>query len=856
MPLVERALQLRSLAEYADEARQDDGRFVLVSGEAGIGKSSLLEELERALPGARWWWGACDGLFTPRPLGPVHDIEPLAHLLDEDLSREHLFQGILTDLAAEFTVLVVEDIHWADEATLDLLRFLSRRLRRVPALVVATYRDDALAPHHPLVLALGELSIQRATRRINLPPLTLSAVARLCEGSGREAQEVRDLTGGNPFFVAEVLRVGRSSLPGTARDAVLARLATVDDAGLTAAHLAALAGPRIASELYPVLGPPSAVDQLLGCGLLDGSGRELRWRHEIARRTVEESMPAHHQQDGHARILRALLDSGSTDHARIAHHAGGSGDAGTVLEQAPLAAELAAAVPSHREALAHYRLALRFADGAPTALRARLADAAAEQAAVVDLWDESATWRRAALELWHDLGDTLREGDSLCRLSRALWHLCDGRGSMDASRRGLALVEPHGDTPEFAQAAANMAAAYLLDAQVLPAVNLARKAIGLAARLGLPDVRSDALRTEAGAARSQGLAWERPMQRALEVAVEAGLPRQAGAAYTAWADGLIDQLQFPAASQVLAEGLALCEQHDVPAYANGLVGERVRMLELTGRWDEAAADARRHLAKPVLSVPNRLHALVSLARILVRRGQDADDLVAEAADAAESIGDPQWRVPARLLLAERCWLTGDAEEARRHVRAAALAARSGPTARGLVATWQRRLGLPAVEPITEPWTTWLSGDADATARAFDERGAPYAAATALLDGGTEASLRAALARFEALGAQAAAEHTRTRMRAAGLRAVPLGGRSSTRAHPLGLTRREQQILVLLSGGDTNDEIARHLFISVRTVDHHVSAILAKLGVGNRREAAAAARRHGLRRVPPEPAGGT
>lgn len=856
MPLVERSLQLRSLAEYADEARRDDGRFVLVSGEAGIGKSSLLEELERALPDARWWWGACDGLFTPRPLGPVHDIEPLTRLLDADLPRERLFQAVLTELSTQFTVLVVEDIHWADEATLDLLRFLSRRLRRVPALVVSTYRDDALAPHHPLVLALGELSMQRATRRITLPPLTLAAVAQLCEGSSREAQEVRDLTGGNPFFVTEVLCDGRSSLPGTARDAVLARLATVDEAGLTAAHLAALAGPRIAAELYPVLGPPPAIDQLLACGLLDGSGRELRWRHEIARRAVEESMPAHHQADGHARILGALLGARSADHNRIAHHAGGCGDAAAVLEHAPLAAELAAAVPSHREALAHYRLALRFADGAPTALRARLADAAAEQAALVDLWDESATWRRAALELWHELGDTLREGDSLCRLSRALWHLCDGRGSLSASRRGLALVERHGDTPEFAHAAANMAAAYLLDAQVQPARSLAQKAAGLAVELDLPDVLSDALRTEAGTARAQGLPWERPMERALEVAVDAGLARQAGAAYTAWADGLIDQLQFAAADEVLAAGLALCEQHDVPAYANGLVGERVRMLELTGRWDDAAAEARRHLAKPALSVPNRLHALVSLARILVRRGQDADQLVAEAAAAAESIGDPQWRVPAQLLLAERCWLAGDEAEASTHVRAAALAARTGPTARGLVATWQRRLGLPMLETPGEPWTTWLAGDAEATARAFDGLGAPYAAATALLDGGTEASLREALARFEALGAQAAADHTRARMRAAGLRAVPLGGRSSTRSHPLGLTSREQQILVLLSGGDTNDEIARHLFISVRTVDHHVSAILAKLGVGNRREAAAAARRHGLHRLPPEPAGGT
>jgi DNA-binding CsgD family transcriptional regulator len=566
-------------------------------------------------------------------------------------------------------------------------------------------------------------------------------------------------------------------------------------------------------------------------------------------------MPAHHQTQAHAVILRALLDAGSSDHARIAHHAGRTGDAATVLAHAPLAGELAASVPSHREALAHYRLALRFADASPRAIRAELADAAAEQAALVDLWEESASWRRTALELWHDLGDTLREGDSLCRLSRALWHLCDGRGSMDASRRGLSLVEPHGDTPEFARAAANMAAAYMLDAQVPPALSVARKATDQAVRLDLPDVRSDALRTEASALRAQGLAWTGPMQRALDVALEAGLARQAGAAYTAWVDGLIDQFEFDAAQRVLAEGLAMCEQHDVPAYANGLVGERIRILELTGRWDDAAAEARRHLAKAVLSVPNRLHALVSLARILVRRGEDADDLVAEASRAAEGIGDPQWRVPARLLLAERAWLAGDDDEAAGHVRAASFpAVRFGPSARGLVATWQRRLGLPYDESEVKPWSVWLSGDTNGAVQAFDELGAPYAAATVLLDDGGETSLREALSRFEALGAKAAADHTRARMRSAGLRAVPLGGRSSTRAHPLGLTTREQQILVLVCEGGTNEEIARHLFISVRTVDHHVSAILGKLGVGNRREAAAAARRLGLHEPPAAPIG--
>jgi len=850
MPLAERSLQLRSLGDYAAEARQRNGRFVLISGEAGIGKSSLLEELEQAVPDARWWWGACDGLFTPRPLGPVHDIEPLTGLLD-DLTgdaapRERLFQGILAELATDFTVLVVEDVHWADEATLDLLRFLSRRLRSVPAMVVATYRDDGLAAHDPLTLALGELSTQRATRRITLPPLTPAAVALLCEGTGHVPDEVHHLTAGNPFFVAEVLRGPAHGLPSTVRDAVLARLATVSDDGRYAARVAALVGTRIEPTLFPVLGPPTAIDELIGCGLLDGAGSELRWRHEIARRTVEEAMPAHHQPAVHRAILTALLDARSDDHERLAHHAASCGEAAEVLAHAPLAAELAAAVPSHREALAYYRLALDFAADAPPEVRADLADAAAEQAALVDQWEESAAHSRTALGLWHDLGDRLRKGDTLCRLSRALWHLCDGRASMDHSRSALALVEPYGDSPQFARAATNMAGAYLCDGQNLPALSLARRAADLAAELDLPDVRSDALRIEAGALRTQGRPWEGPMRQALQVALEAGHARQAGGAYTSWVDGLADQFRFAEAEVVLAEGLDFCERRDVPTYANGLVGERVRILEMTGHWDEAEALARRHLAKVTLSIPNRLDAIVSLARILVRRGEDAEDLALEASRAADGIGDPQWRLPAQLLLAERAWLAGDHDTASEHVRRASYAAlRFGPTSRGLVATWQRRLGLPYPEVTLEPWASWLRGDTTAAVAAFESLGSPYAAAAVLLDSGTKTGLREALARFEALGARAAADRTRQRMREAGLRAVPLGGRATTRAHPLGLTRREHEILERLCAGATNDEIAQELFISVRTVDHHVSAVLAKLGVANRRQAAAAARRHGL-----------
>ena len=213
--LLEREAQLAALASYAGEARKAQGRLVLVAGEAGVGKSALVEQLQRNLPGASWYWGACDGLFTPRPLGPLFDIAAklggeLLELCRADAPREALFGALLRQVSEPdaLHVVVVEDIHWADEATIDLLRFLGRRIRDATVLLIATYRDDGLAAGDPLQLALGDLATQRSVRRISLGPLSAGAVQVMAGGSEREAAALRQLTGGNPFYLSQVVAAG------------------------------------------------------------------------------------------------------------------------------------------------------------------------------------------------------------------------------------------------------------------------------------------------------------------------------------------------------------------------------------------------------------------------------------------------------------------------------------------------------------------------------------------------------------------------------------------------------------------------------------------------------------------------
>jgi predicted ATPase len=422
VPLLERETQLASLAEYAGEARPGDGRLVLIAGEAGVGKSALVEQAERGLPEATWYWGACDGLFTPRPLGPLFDIASqlggeLLELGRADAPREELFSALLRQVSApgELHVLVVEDVHWADEATIDLLRFLGRRIRDVPVLILVTYRDEGLTATDPLRVALGDLATQRCVRRMSLPPLSPGAVAVLADGSGLDPAALYRLTGGNPFYVSQALQAGMSEVPESARDAVLARAARLGHDARAVLDAAALIGTQVELALLESVtgAPASAIDELLASGLAATDGMALQFRHEIARLAVEGAVNAHRYSAIHARILASLEALGCDDDASMAFHAEAAGDGPAALRYASAAARRAAALASHREAVAQFERALRFADSADPATVAGLYDGFAYEASLLDRWHEAAGARERALTLWRDVGDRLREGDTL-----------------------------------------------------------------------------------------------------------------------------------------------------------------------------------------------------------------------------------------------------------------------------------------------------------------------------------------------------------------------------------------------------------------------------------------------------------
>lgn len=867
MALLEREQQLGSLQEYAADAARADGRLVLVAGEAGVGKSTLLEELERRRPEVRWAWGACDGLFTPRPLGPLLDIAGalgagLLEAVRSGASRESLFQALLSDLdtTSACTVLVFEDVHWADEATLDLLRFVGRRIRRTPVLVLLTYRDEEVSTGHPLRRCLAQLSAERSTRRVDVPRLSRAGVSALTEGSGLEPDLVHHLTGGNPYFVTELVRQrDRGSLPSSARDAVLGRLEDLRAPARRLLESASLLGTRVELALLDELvgSEPASLDELTDSGLLVTEGSDLRFRHEITRLAVEETVPPHRSAPLHGRILALLLERGSCDDSRLAHHAEGAADAAAVVRHATRAGHRAAELASHREAAVQFERALRWAGAGDERTRADLTDRLATEYGVLDRWEEALVTREAAIELWRTARDQVREAASLRELSRAYHRLCRGADSERAALASLDMLRPLGPSVELARTLAFLAGVHMLNGLDDLAITEADAAIELAERLDVRAVVADALITRGGAHLNSGRPWRADLERALEVALPAGAHEAAARAFANLQSGLIAEYDLGRSAHWYRDGMEYCEGHDLATVANCLAGAEATRLELAGSWDECVELCETRLARTDLSPVNRLSTYLALSVVRARRGDVAAawPLLDQALADGTTLDEPQYLVPIRLARAEVRWLEGDLDAARAEAAAAGDHAQGvDPWMRGFASSWRKRLDLaPCPGAVGEPFATQLAGDLEEAVAGWDRRGCSYYAALALVDASDPAHWCEALTRLESLGATATADVVRRRLRDAGER-VPTGVRATTRQHPRGLTLREQEVLSELVTGLTNDEIAGRLFISSKTVDHHVSAVLGKLGVANRREAASEARRLGLAVQDGEPVG--
>ena len=871
MRLLEREHDLEALNGWLDDVAAGQGCIVLVFGEAGIGKTALLRQFAQQQGRAkRVLWGGCEALFTPHPLAPLYDIArqiggPLLAQLDS-ARRETLFALTIDQLAslAAPVVLIIEDVHWADEATLDLLKFLGRRLRDLGVMLIATYRDDELGARHGLRSVIGDLPAA-SVRRLHLAPLSAQAVATLAEAAGRGSKDLHTISGGNPFFVTEALAGTEGAVPATVRDAVIARMARLSDKARAVADAAALVPGRIERWLLEAVAPGSAmaiggaaIQECLGAGMIALEDASLAFRHELARRAVEEDLPLPQRQALHRRILEALRahDTVEVPIARLVHHADLAGDSEAVLRFAPRAAEQAAKLRSHREAVAHYATALRHASALPGVERARMFELLSYECYLTDQIAEAIKARESALALWRAAGDPLKEGDTARWLSRLSWFNGNKADAERYAGAAVALLEGLPRGPELAMAYSNRAQLAMLEDDAEAALRWGGKAIALATELDDQEILSHAL-NNVGTARVRDDQSGLPdIERALALALAGGYEEHAARAYTNLGASTLRQYDLAHATRYLEEGIAYCEAHDLDSWARYMTPFRAAAHLLQGDWTRAAEDAETVIRHPGVAPVSKITALVVLGLVRARRGDPhAAAPLSEARELALPTGELQRIGLAVSALAEAAWLRGDLADLAEEIRATYARARCGSQSwmKGELALWLWRCGekIAAPDELAKPFALQVAGKWRAAAAAWQALGCPYEQAVALADGADENSLRRALEILERLGAGPMAAIVRRKLRAGGVRGIARGPQERTRKNPQGLTNRELKVLALLTEGCRNAEIARRLFVSEKTVDHHVSAILAKLAVRSRGEAAAVANRLGLCPAPAE-----
>ncbi|MDR6287680.1 DNA-binding CsgD family transcriptional regulator/tetratricopeptide (TPR) repeat protein [Inquilinus ginsengisoli] len=853
MELLERGYELQLLAAALKEACAHAGRIALVNGEAGIGKTSLVDRfIATSGQAMRILKGHCDALFTPSPLGPLHDIARqtggrlLAQLQDE-APRTAVFSTVLDllDEPSRPTLLVIEDIHWADEATLDLIRFLSRRIAQTKVLLILTYRDDEVGARHPLRVLLGDLATSGATLRIEPPRLTIDAVRSLIAGRPFDPEALYRQTRGNPFFITEILSWAERGLPKTVRDAVLARAAKLTPAGRYVLEAAAVIGSRMDHiAVERVLG--GAAEGLAECiraGLLEATQGGISFRHELVREAVLTDLEPGRRRELHRSALDGLRTSGAgrIDLAQLAQFAEGAGDGDAVLEFGPAAARAAVAAGAHRAAAAQYLRVLGFAGDRPPAERAQLLEAYAEECAIIDDLAEASRARQEAIELWRQAGDRLKEGENLAALAWPLVRSGRNAAAEEASRRAIEVLEALPPTRQLAAAYRIQAHLRMLHRDREPAVRWGRKAIALATRLGDEATIAAAENVVGSAMLAFGDERGRPhLDRSLALARRAGLDSLVGLAHSNLGSCYGEQYQFAEAERHLADGIAYTAERDLD-HANHYMRSWLALTRFyQGRWDEAGDIAVSLVERPHVGAVSRIMALIALGRVRTRRGDPgAAAVLDEALEQVLQTDTLQRLAPARAARAEAAWLAGEPDRAMAEATAVYdLAIRHRhPWHAGEFSFWRWRAGDTIAAPgwAAPPFVLQIRGDWHRAAEAWHRLGCPYEQARALADGDQPAQL-AALEIFDRLGAAPAAAMLRQRMRGEGVRRIPRGPRASTRRNPLGLTRREVEILGCLAEGLSNGRIGDRLHVSSKTVDHHVSSVLAKLGAATRGEA--------------------
>ncbi len=862
--LLEREEPHARLEAALDAARLGQGRVVSIEGEAGIGKTSLVSSFADAHRGdARVHIGGCEHLATPEPLGPLRDIarESQGRFALSATGLLATFEGLLHLLAGGRgpALLVIEDIHWADDATLDLLRYLGRRIRGEAILVVVTFRNEASAAQSKLA-SLWEDMPRDCRERVELRPLSPEAVSMLARAAGRAADDVYQATGGNAFHVTEYLASADVGVPRSVQEATLARAASLSPRGRRALDCAAIFPRQIDEETLRVLADDAdhaGVEECLGGGMLNARGGALSFRHELARRAIHNAMSPLRRRELHAAALAVLKGRSGGRAAEAAHHAEQAGAFDDLVGYSLRAADEAAALGAHAEAVAHLAKALAHSDGLPTAKRAELLERHAEEGEACGAFEEALRAIEEAIALYRRGGDVLGLGNALRISARLYWMQGQTVLPEQRAQEALDVMRAHPDSWQYAMALSSQAQLDSLGDRIEAAVARGAEAMDRAERVGRSDIYLHALTNvvmarcsadvDSGLAAATDAIAEARRRREPDFLPRLYVNKTFMMAHSRRYEGLLELIQ---------DGINAAVARDNGPLEAYMRGSRATALVDLGRAQEAIAEAEFVVWGPYPRGTARFNSQVALSRARVRLGLPEGGVLDEARALPTAHRDIMRLAPIVVADAEAHWLGEARPGVRESLHAAfakALPLQCQFWALAEIALWLRILGEPvdvpasAMSRLSPAYQLHIGGDWRGAAQAWRDLGCPYEQAIALSNG-DEAAQREALALFDRLGAAPAARKLRRAMRESGAQSVPSGPRAARRNDPAGLTPRQAQVLALLAEGLSNSEIAERLGASAKTVEHHVGAILAALDAPSRLRAVQIAREQGFIRT--------
>lgn len=864
--LIERDDALKSFNLMRERLDQGLGGIILVGGEAGIGKTALMSAcFQQYQQGYRWVWGGCDALFTPRALGPIYDIASLLGcdidlLLSQENGRARLFSALLHALqnSEQPIILVFEDFHWADHASLDLLKFLGRRINFTKTLLVVTFRDDEMGDNHPLRLVLGDLP-HNLCERIKLEPISLQSVTSMALSQGYRGDDVYQITSGNPFFVTELLAAkydDNSKVPASIKDAISSRLNRLNIVQREFLELlSTMPGASHETLLQSLFGEQihhHITAATRGGILVHGPKGEVKFRHELARLATLERLSASSKRQCHEQILIKLQALSSRPPVDLfVHHAAGALDGDTVLHFAPIAADVAAKAGAHREAASHLATALRFIDQADTELAANLYERWATEAALTTrIDDEVIEARRHAITLWRALDRQDKIGENLRLLSRLYWYRGAALEADRASEQAITVLESIPPSAQRAMAYSLRSQLCMLNDHMEQAVVWGNRALALEKQFTEIKVRIHALNNVGTALVFRGKVDGITMlQDSLRLAKEHDEHEAAARAYVNLSEYALEFRQFDLAEKTINEGIIYDTEHDIDAWTHYMLGRLAQLRLEQGRLHDACTIAQGIVDNTKLTLLMRLPALQVLARAHMRLNtEDAAKFMQAALQDALATDELQNIVPARLTLIEAAWLSADYPTGQMHLDTLLELDDKDrhPWNIGERSIWQQRYAKARDDKAKElaqnvtlplPYSLEMSGDYLGAAKQWQEHGLPHAAALSLLAANKQSYILECSTILTSIGAQAGLKclTLQAKQQNWDISQLSIRGRYNTKAsqHPLGLTQKEQQVLTLLAKGVNNKDISLTLSRSTRTVEHHVASILSKLNAPNR-----------------------